>query len=216
MADQKTEAEIAAEKDATDAAAAKAKADADASGGDDKDGLRRALAKQATEKDAENAKLAKQIAAFEKEKLTAKEAKMIEDGKLNDLIAERDKTIAEMTATAATSTRSLLESSARDHLRNLGMSDALYLQGALAGLPADATTESVEEWAKLMKADNATAFTAPVVTLGQSSVGPPATDAGSANWKDIEAQTKSDDPKERKQARDKMTAYYQEHGKFPD
>ena len=213
----KTEVALQVEKDAADAAAkAKADAEAAAGGGDDKDGLRRALTQQATEKDAEIAKLMKQVNANEAEKTKTKEAKMKADGDLQKLLDEKEKTISEMKATAETSVRSLLESSAREQLRNLGMDDALYLRGALAGLPADATEETIEAWAKTMKIDNPPAFTAPVVKLGQSSVGPPATDAGSANWKDIEAQTKSDDPKERKQARDRMTAYYQEHGKFPD
>jgi hypothetical protein len=157
-----------------------------------------ALTKQAEDFRAENAKLAKQLAAVESEKLKAKEQKMVEDGKLKELIEAREKTIADLTASAATSARSLLESSAREQLRSLGMSDPLYLQGALAGLPADATKESVTEWAKLIKADNATAFTAPVTVVGQASLpGGPATDAGGS---DLAARLKSDDPKVRAEA----------------
>ena len=186
MADQKTPEEIKAEQDAADAAA-KAAADTD-KGGDDPNSLRRALAKQAAEKDAENAKLSKQLAAVESDKLKAKEQKMIEDGELKELIAAREKTIADLTVSAATSARSLLESSAREQLRNLGMSDPLYLTGALAGLPKDATAESITEWAKLIKADNATAFTAPFTPVGQASLpGGPATNAGGSNVNQLKA-----------------------------
>ena len=196
MADQKTPEEIKAEQDAADAAA-KAAADTD-KGGDDPNSLRRALAKQAAEKDAENAKLSKQLAAVESDKLKAKEQKMIEDGELKELIAAREKTIADLTVAAATSARSLLESSAREQLRNLGMSDPLYLTGALAGLPQDATAESVTEWAKLIKADNAAAFTAPVTPVGQASLpGGPATDAGGG---DLKARLVDTDPKVRAEA----------------
>ncbi len=157
-----------------------------------------ALTKQAADFNAQIAKLTKQVNSHDAEKVKAKEAKMVEDGKLNDLIAERDKTIAEMKAAAATSSRSLLESSAREQLRNLGMSDALYLQGAIAGLPMDATSDSLEEWAKLMKADNESAFTAPVKVVAQSSVGPPATNG--SDDAALEARLKSDDPEVRRLA----------------
>jgi len=164
-----------------------------------------ALTKQAEDFRAENAatrleneKMRKQLAAVESDKLKAKELKMVEDGELKELIAAREKTIADLTVAAATSARSLLESSAREQLRNLGMSDPLYLTGALAGLPQDATAESVTEWAKLIKADNAAAFTAPVTPVGQASLpGGPATDAGGG---DLKARLVDTDPKVRAEA----------------
>ncbi len=124
-----------------------------------------ALTKQAADFSAQIAKLTKQVNSHDAEKVKSKEAKMVEDGKLNDLIAERDKTIADMQATATASSRSILEASAREQLRNLGMSDPLYLQGAIAGLPQDATSESIDTWAKTMKVDNESAFTAPVMLV---------------------------------------------------
>jgi len=177
------------EPEATEAAAAKAEDNTVVSG--ERKVPESALKKQAEDFRAENAKLAKQLAAVESDKLKAKEAKMLEDGKLQELIASREAKIVELESNAAQSARSLLESSAREQLRNLGMSDPLYLQGALAGLPKDATAESVEQWAKLLKADNATAFTAVVTPVGQASLpGGPATNAGSTNTSQLKADLK--------------------------
>jgi len=164
----------------------------EAASGTDPDSLRRALAKQAEEFRANEAKLQKQLQAHESEKLKAKEAKMLEDGKLQELIADRDKRIADMEARAQAADRKLLESTARDQLRNLGMNDALYLQGALAGLPTDASAETIDAWAKTLKVDNPTAFTAPATPIKAADPGDPSTNAGGS---DLESRLKSDDPK---------------------
>jgi len=123
-----------------------------------------------------------------------------------------------MTATATMDKRAILANEAWKVLDGLGMKDQDRLElYTTVKLPADATSESITEWAKLMKADNPDKFTAPATPVGQASLpGGPAVNAGSVNWKDVQAQTKSEDPKERKQARDLLTAYYQENGRFPD
>jgi len=191
---QKTEEEIKAEAEAE--AAAKAAAEAEPAGGKDPESLRRALAKQAEEFRANEAKLQKQLASYESEKLKAKEAKMKEDGKLQELLAEKEKAISDMAATAAAVDRRLLEASAREQLRVLGMTDTLYLTGAIAGLPADATAESVPEWAKLIKADNEAAFVAPATPVRQASLpGGPAINA--IDTASLEARLKDEDPKVR-------------------
>lgn len=216
MADP-TEAEktAAAEKEAADKAAAD-KAAAASGGEDDKVGLRAALAKQAGEKDAEIAKLNKQVNDNAAASLKAKEDKLKADNKLQELLDTRDKTISDMTDESTAALRSLLESSAREKLRDLGMERPLSLAGAVAGLPADATAETLDAWVAQMKVANEGEFVKGVKALNMGGVGDPAINAGSANWKDVEAQMQSDDPKERKKARELMTAYYQEHGKFPD
>jgi len=175
-----------------------------------------ALSKQAADFNAQIARLTKQVNSNDADKLKAKEDKLKADGELQKLIDVRDEKIAEMESNAGKAARSLLESSAREQLRNLGMNDALYLQGALAGLPTDATAESVETWAKTMKVDNEAAFTAPATPVKIPGTPDPAVNGGSADWKQVEALTKSDDPEVSKKARDQLTAYYQEHGKFPD
>lgn len=153
-----------------------------------------ALTKQAVDFNAQIAKMQKQINAHESEKVKAKEAKMKADGDLQKLLDDRDSTIKQMQDDAKSSARSLLESSAREQLRNLGMSDPLYLQGAIAGLPADATSDTVPEWAKIMKADNEAAFTAPATPVGQASLpgGPAVNGSDTAS---LEARLQSDDPK---------------------
>lgn len=212
-AEEKAAAEAATKEAADKAAAEKAAA---ASGGDDKAGLRAALAKQAGEKDAEIAKLTRQVNDNAAASLKSKEDKLKADNKLQELLDARDKTISEMTDKSTVAARALLESSAREKLRGLGMERPLSLAGAVAGLPADATAETLDAWAAQMKVANEGEFVKGVKPLNMGGVGDPSVDAGSANWKDVETQMKSDDPEKRKQARDLMTAYYQEHGKFPD
>ena len=188
MTDQTPE-EIKAEQDAADAAAkAAAVADAD-KGGDDPNSLRRALAKQAAEKDAENAKLSKQLASRDAADLKAREDKLKEDNKLQELLDAREKTIADMTATATMDKRAILANEAWKVLDGLGMKDQDRLElYTTVKLPADATSESITEWAKLMKADNPAKFTAPVTPVGQASLpGGPATDAGGSNVNQLKA-----------------------------
>lgn len=216
MADP-TEAEkaAAAEKEAADKAAAdKAAASGD---GEDKTGLRAALAKQAGEKDAAYAALEKKLHARDAADLAAKEKKLKDDGETQKLLELRVADLADRDDTIKELKRSQLSNKAWKALQGLGMADTDKLElYSTAKLPQDATAESIEEWAKLLKADSPDKFTAPVVKVGQASVGELAIDAGSANWKDVEAQMESDDPEKRKKARDLLTAYYQEHGKFPD
>jgi len=187
MADQKTEQELAAEKEAADKAAADK---ATAEGGDDKAGLRAALAKQAADYQKQIADLSKKVNAVEAKDLAAKEADMLAKNEHEKIIAERDKTIAEMRENSAAASRALLESSAREKLRDLGMERALSLAGAVAGLPADATTETLDAWAAQMKVNNEGEFTATVTPVGQSSVGDPHVGSLSASVAQLKADLK--------------------------
>jgi len=186
-------------------------------GGDDKGGLRAALTKQAGEKDAAYAALEKKLHARDAADLKAKEDKLKADGETKKLLELREADLADRDSTINELKRSQLSDKAWKVLNGLGMNDPDRLElYSTSKLPQDATKESIEEWAKLLKADSPDKFTAEVRSVGQASVGDPATNGGSGDWKSVNAQMSSDDPKERKQARDKMTAYYQEHGKFPD
>ena len=189
-----TEQELAAEKAAADKAAADKAA---AEGGDDKAGLRAALAKQAADYQKQIADLSKKVNAVEAKDLAAKEADMLAKNEHEKIIAERDKTIAEMKANSMAATRALLESEARGKLRDLGMERALSLAGAVAGLPADATTETLDAWAAQMKVNNESAFTSPVKPVSQASVGDPKVDGGGG---DLAARLKSDDKKIKRDA----------------
>ena len=107
------------------------------------------------------------------------------------IIADRDKTIAEMKANSAAATRALLESEARGKLRDLGMERALSLAGAVAGLPADATAETLDAWAAQMKVANEGEFTAPVTPVGQASLpGGPSTGSTSTSVAQLKADLK--------------------------
>lgn len=200
MADP-TEAEIQTGKDAAEAAAkTEADAKAAAGGGDDKEGLRKALAKQAGEKDAEIAALQKKLAANDASALKVREDKLKEDNKLQELLDTRDKTIREMTDKSTAASRALLESTAREKLRDLGMLRTLSLAGAVAGLPADATAESLDAWTAQIKVGNEDEFKTPVKPIGQSSLpGGPAADGGGG---DLATRLKSEDKKVRAAAND--------------
>lgn len=172
-----------------------------AASGTDPEKLRAALAKQAEEFRANEAKLQKQLQAYESEKLKSKEAKMIEEGQLKELIAERDKKIQEMSEQTAAASRALLEAAAREKLRDLGMIRPLALAGAVAGLPADATAESLETWVAKVHLDNAPEFTAPATPVLQPSAGDPSTSAAGA---DLESRLKSDDKTVKKSAHEEL------------
>jgi len=168
---------------------------ADPAGDEDKGGLRAALAKQAGEKDAAYAALEKKLHARDAADLAAKEKKLKDDGETQKLlelrvadVADRDNTIKELR-------RSQLSNKAWKTLNGLGMADADRLElYSTAKLPQDATEESIEEWAKLLKADSPDKFTAAVVKVAQASVGDPATNGGGG---DLAARLKSEDPKEK-------------------
>ncbi len=151
--------------------------------GEDKTGLRAALAKQAEDKNAEIAKLTKQINDNAAASLKSKEDKLKADNKLQELLDARDATIRDMTEKSTAAARALLEGAAREKLRDLGMTRALSLAGAVAGLPADATAETLEAWAAQMKVGNEAEFTEPVTKVAQSSVGAPATNATDGSLK---------------------------------
>ena len=165
-----------------------------------------ALTKQAEDFRAENAatrleneKMRKQLAAVDSEKLKSKEAKMVEEGKSKELIDDLRKQLADKDAVAVMNERALLSTKAERILRGLGMEDQDRLElYSIHKLPQDATRESIDEWAKLIKADNAAAFTAPVTPVGQASLpGGPATDAGGG---DLKARLQSEDKKVKRAA----------------
>lgn len=184
MTDQKTEAEIAAEKEAADKAAAdKAAADAAASGGE-----RRvpesALKIQAADFQKQIAERDKKIAARDAADLKAKEDKLLADGETKKLLELREKDNAEKDKVIADLKRSQLSDKAWKVLHGLGMIDPDRLElYSTSKLPQDATEESIEEWAKLLKADSPEKFTAPVKPVGQSSVGSPAIGATDGSLK---------------------------------
>lgn len=190
MADPKTEEKAAAEaatKEAADKAAAEKAASSD---GEDKTGLRAALAKQAGEKDAAYAALEKKLHARDAADLKAKEDKLKADGELQELLDARELTIKEMTDKSTAAVRSLLESSAREKLRDLGMARPLSLAGAVAGLPADATAETLDAWAAQMKVANESEFVKGVKPLNMGGAGDPKADATDGS---LEERLKSDD-----------------------
>ena len=164
-----------------------------------------ALTKQATDFRAENEatrleneKMRKQLAAVDSEKLKAKEAKMLENGEYQKLLDEQKKENAELKTQAAHKDRALIKASARAKLSDLGMKRPLTLDGAIVGLPADATMETLDTWVAQMKVNNEAEFTSPVTPVGQASLpGGPATDAGGG---DLKARLVDTDPKVRAEA----------------
>jgi len=147
-----------------------------------------ALKKQASDFNAEREAMRKENAElmafrqkFESDQKKAEDARMLANNEHSKIIEEREIQISELQGNIQNLERSHVANAARDALRDLGMSDALRLTGALAGLPSDATTESVTEWATAIKAANAAAFEALANPTPQQRAGTPSAGGGSAD-----------------------------------
>ncbi len=194
---QKTEAEIKAETDAAAKATAdKAAADKAAgdAGGNDRPSLERALSIQAEKKNAEIDALTKKLNAQAAADIKTKEDKLKADNKLQELLDTRDAKIKEMMDKSTAASRALLEAAAKEKLRDFGMQRALSLAGAVAGLPADATAESLDAWVAQVKVGNEAEFTAPLNPVKIPGTPDPAVNETGA---DLESRLKSDDNKVR-------------------
>jgi hypothetical protein len=153
------------------------------------------VAKQAAEwkaKALEYEKLAKQAEAAERQR---EEAKAVEKGEFDKVLAERERQIEELRQAQSAAERQVREATARAELTAAGMTDPLALRGALADMPADA---DIAEYVGKLKTDHPGAFAAPKTPVQHSSGGTVSTVVDST----LEARLKSDDPNIRKQAAD--------------
>ena len=176
---QKTEEEIKAETEAAE----KAKVEPP----QERKVPESALTKQALDYKAKIEKLEKKLNSIDTEKSKAEEADLLKKNEHLKVIAAKEATIKQMEADIAAKDRKMVEASAREQLRNLGMNDALYLQGALAGLPADATAETIGTWSEALKASNPTAFTAPATPIKAADPGDPSVSHNNASIAQLKA-----------------------------
>ena len=171
--------------------------------------IRKRLSEEGKARIAAEAELAKYRAA--------EQAKADEDakarGEFEKILADRDAKLTEYQSTLAAKDRAIAAAEAKAMLTGL---NNLELKGALADMPADIQPDGVAAWVEQFKASNAELFDKRAPGVGNGSSGSPH-QGTNQSWKVIQETAKSSiDLKERKEARAKLTEYFQEHGRFPE
>lgn len=136
-----------------------------------------ALQKQAADYKAQLDELQKFKAEYEAGQRKAEEEEMKKREEFDKLLSKKDGELEELRRSLSERDRRIVEGMAKDKLRAMGLQDDLRIRGALVDLPADATADTVEQWATEFKSANPGAFETGPTPVRQPSAGSP--DSGS-------------------------------------
>lgn len=132
--------------------------------------------------------------------------KVIED--LRKQLVDRDSAVksAEMKA---------FHSVAESKLLGAGMSSKLSRSGAVAGIPADTTTDTLDAWISDLKKSNPREFEPVKEPIKQPGAGEPGA-GGEYTAEQLATMQKSDDRETRLKATKYVRDYRRRHGRYPD